>query len=143
MTLTPGMGVGDRLGPQRSRKNTKNHKNIFVRELFTLLGLLFQKCQALRNNIFKICSYIQKTTTKRINALKITIYNTKYTSNQQIHFNNPKILKIRRNVSSTSIFVQKIIFISLYTNCPYLILCILLYILYILYIIYILIHVHM
>ena len=37
-------------------------------------------------NIFKICSYIQKTTTNPINALKAAIYDTKHTNNTQIHF---------------------------------------------------------
>ena len=40
----------------------------------------------MQKHISKICSYIQKTTPNPINALKITIYNTKHTSNTKIYF---------------------------------------------------------
>ena len=45
----------------------------------------FQK----NKNIFKICSYIQKTSPSPISAFKITIYNTKYT-------------KIHKHISTTN-----------------------------------------
>ena len=41
--------------------------------------------------IHKTSSYIQKNTHNTINALKITIYNTKHTNNTKVHFNTSNI----------------------------------------------------
>ena len=58
LTSTPVMGMGG--GPFRTPPNPPKSQNIskkeFVRKSFTLLDN-FQK---MPNNIFKICSYIQK-----------------------------------------------------------------------------------
>ena len=37
--------------------------------------------------------HIQKMTTNPINALKITVYNTKHTNNTKIHFQTPNFSK--------------------------------------------------
>jgi hypothetical protein len=69
-------------------------------------------------NIFKISSYIQKTTTDPIDALKITIYITKHTKNTKIHFTNPDCSNKKKKI-------------IIYQSSIIRILCIYLYILYI------------
>ena len=51
------------------------------------------KKQFVRNiySFSKICSYMQKTTPNPINALKITIYNTKHSINTKVHWTNSKL----------------------------------------------------
>ena len=81
----PGWGWG---GPFRTPKISKNRS--------------YENCLHFRNifpktfkNIFKISSYIQKTTPNPINAFKITTYNTKHTFNSKIYFQ--KISKHRKH----------------------------------------------
>ena len=58
--------------------------------MFTLLG---PKIPKIKNN-FKICSYIQESTTSTINAFKIAIYDTKHTTNAKIHLKFSEIFEI-------------------------------------------------
>ena len=55
-------------------------------------------------NVFKIFSYIQKMTTEPINALKITIYNTKHTKITKSKFSKtPQKLKFQHKKNIFSI----------------------------------------
>ena len=87
LTLTPGMGMGgDNLGPKIKPKSQKH----------SLYGNCSHFCdisQTMLKNIFEICSYIQKMIANPINALKITICNTKNTNNDKIHLKIQKIEK--------------------------------------------------
>ena len=66
---------GDHLGPP---KIPQNLKRIVRTAIVHTPGTFFPQNV---NNIFKICSYIQKTIQNPINAFKITIHNTKHTKN--------------------------------------------------------------
>ena len=83
MTLTPGMGIGgDHLGPKIPPNHNKAQKQIRTK-MFTLLGHV---STIMSKSIFKISSYIQKTTLNPISAFKISIYDTKHTQNTKVHF---------------------------------------------------------
>ena len=73
---------------------SQNHKKKSVRKLFTLLGHVFKNVK----HIFKICSYIQKSTQNPINALEITIHNTKHTKNTKVHFQKSNIFERFENL---------------------------------------------
>ena len=112
---------GDHLGPQIPKHHKKSQK-YFVRELFTLLGH-FSKMSKISNNVFKICSYIQKKTQNPIIASKITIYNTKYANNAKIHLKtiqtfrkikNPYFRKIRFQNDQRFMLKFMALFITLY-----------------------------
>ena len=72
LTLTPGTGVGG------DHKSLTKHKKKNRTEIVYTSGTCFQN---MLKTIFKISSYIQKMTQNLINALKITIYDTKHTHN--------------------------------------------------------------
>ena len=79
-----------------------------------------QKCTKMSKHIFKICSYIQKMTTNPINALIITIYNT-------------KLMKIHKYIKQNHVFEKFYIYYSvIYQNS----IIHILYFLYMLYMVY-------
>ena len=86
-------------------------------------------------HIFKICSYIQKLTPNPINALRITIYNTKHTNNTKIHFQQSQHF---RNKSKHSKLYKHLIYYYIIYQVSITHILYILYIMYILYILYIL-----
>ena len=89
--LTPRMGMG---GQQIIQKTLKIKIKHLVRKLFTLLDTFLKKNI---KNIFKIYSYIQKTTPNPINTLKMTIYNTKHTKHTKQRNTKSKVFEIFQN----------------------------------------------
>ena len=75
-----GMGGGEHIEPQNPQKSKKITKNSSY-ENCSHFWDIFQKVY---KHIFKQSSYIQKNSLNPINAVKITIYNTKFTPNTNI-----------------------------------------------------------
>ena len=105
LTLTPGMGVGGsggHLGPPKSPKISQHHKKSQKNSSYENCSHFWDIFQKLKNKIFKISSYIQKITPNPINALKITIINTKThpkykcTNTYFKNYKNPENLKITK-----------------------------------------------
>ena len=98
LTLTTGMGVGwgDRLGSQIPQIKTNRKKTLRTNIVHTSEDI-FQK----NSFFFEISSYIQKTTPNTINALAITIYNTKHTKNTEYISSDPTFLN-KPNISENT-----------------------------------------
>ena len=95
LTLTPGRGRGH-LGHEfpQIKKSPKNPSYENCSHFWDIFPKMFK-------NLFKISSYIEKMTTNPINALKITIYNTKRTQNTKVHFEQIQNARTLRTHSKT------------------------------------------
>ena len=113
---------GDQLGP----KIPQNHENISYENCSHFWDMF----KIMYKNIFKIYSYIQKMSTNPINALKITIDNTKHTQNTTIHFKQSKMFERKNKTMKIPSFYFIIYQISIVHTS---------YILYIFYILYIIV----
>ena len=74
--MTPGMGVGV-VVVDGGTFRTNEFPKIFRTKSVHSSGTFFKQMSNKSNSIFKICSYIQKTTHNLICTFKITLYNTK------------------------------------------------------------------
>ena len=87
------MGWGPFSTPKKQKITKANTKKYFVRKLFTLLDHFSKMFE----NIFKISSYIQKTTPNPINALILTNYSTKHSNTTKIHCTKSNTFEKNRN----------------------------------------------
>ena len=136
LTLTPGMGMGGPFSTPKSQTNHKKSKTTIVRKVFTLLGDVSKNMK----NIFKIFSYIQKTTTNPINALKITIHSTKHTKNTQFHFEKQSKAFVRLEQIKNSNKIKLIFYYISNLHNSYLVYFV--YFIFFIYFVFIYIHVH-
>ena len=86
-------GDGDGGIPFRTPNIPKQSQIILRTKIVHTPGMFFFLFQKIFKNTFKISSYIQKMTQDPINALKITIYNTKHTTDSKLHFKNSKMFE--------------------------------------------------
>ena len=89
-----GWGVEGTIKDQKSTKKQNNPSYEYCSHFCDIFRKMFK-------TIFKIWSYIQKTTQNPINTLEKTIYDTKHTQNTKIHFKKSKMLETNRKTSKT------------------------------------------
>ena len=98
LTLTLGMGMGlggDHLGPQNHKRSQTN----IPYENCSRFWDIFKTSKQISKQIFKIYSYIPKTTTNTNTIFEITIYSTKHTKNVNIYLIFSKIYIFKKSTS--------------------------------------------
>ena len=98
------------VGPLRTQNPKKTQENSSFENCSHFRDIFPKKFKKAKS-IFKVYSYIQKSTQNPINTFKITTYNTKHTKNAKIYLKNLKIKTIYQNSVIRILYMLYILYI--------------------------------